>query len=107
MVFRRAPIPGRGPTTRGGRSLGARAGVPSSWGPMCANRVKAYGEDMATHTHPIRGSTAATRPRRRLGDALRAVGIFADTAFRVVVLGTDGEPPADRTPPEPPDLRRH
>lgn len=69
---------------------------------MCANRVKAYGGDMTTHTHPIRGSTAATGPRRRLGNALRAVGIFAETAFRVVVLGTDGDRPADPRPPARP-----
>ncbi len=71
---------------------------------------------MATNTlNPIRGSTASSAvpaprspgappgrgrsaaddaalppPRHRLGDLLRAIGVFADTAFRVVVLGTDG-----------------
>lgn len=61
---------------------------------MCANRVNAYGMTMTEHTHPIRGSTAAPPPppvpRRRLGTALRAVGVFAGTAFRVVILGADG-----------------
>ncbi|MCQ4046265.1 hypothetical protein ACFOSC_26795 [Streptantibioticus rubrisoli] len=58
---------------------------------------------MATTTFtPIRGSTAMgpadapgdsarrTHPRHLLGSAMRAIGVFADTAFRIVVLGTDG-----------------
>ncbi|MDI5967501.1 hypothetical protein POF50_009560 [Streptomyces sp. SL13] len=67
---------------------------------------------MNTHTvNPIRGSTAASalppprtappgagprpdldpdHPRHRLGEMLRAAGVFLDTAFRVVVLGADG-----------------
>lgn len=61
----------------------------------------------AETVHPIRGSTAYSAipgPRepgappgdadghrgRRLGAALRAIGVLVDTAFRVVVLGTDG-----------------
>lgn len=54
---------------------------------------------------PVAGTTAPDRARKqaadpaspppagarhRLGTALRAVGVFADTAFRVVVLGADG-----------------
>jgi hypothetical protein len=47
---------------------------------------------------PIRGSTAIGPPptadrkhsHHLIGNTLRAIGVFADTAFRVVVLGTDG-----------------
>jgi hypothetical protein len=47
---------------------------------------------------PIRGSTAIgpsltvsrRRPRHLIGSTLHAIGVFADTAFRVIVLGTDG-----------------
>ncbi|MBY8884930.1 hypothetical protein K7472_08725 [Streptomyces sp. PTM05] len=80
---------------------------------------------MATNTlNPIRGSTAISalsaaaraeggpsapatpsadrgdHPRHVLGSALRAVGVFVDTAFRVVVLGTDGtkQPDLSRIP---------
>lgn len=60
---------------------------------------------MSTHTgNPIRGSTASSalppprtepdpasaHPRHTLGDVLRAVGVFLDSAFRVAVLGSDG-----------------
>ncbi|GGO86990.1 hypothetical protein GCM10012280_24440 [Wenjunlia tyrosinilytica] len=42
----------------------------------------------------VRGSTAVTgthnRPRHLVGSALRAIGIFAETAFRVTVLGSEG-----------------
>lgn len=41
---------------------------------------------------------AGPGPRHRLGDALRVIAVFADTAFRVVVLGTD----ATRQPDPPP-----
>jgi hypothetical protein len=71
---------------------------------------------MSTHTvNPIRGSTASSalppprtaqtgghtapvggHPRHTLGSALHAAGVFLDTAFRVVVLGSDGTP--DRGP---------
>ncbi|MCQ4085096.1 hypothetical protein NGB36_32165 [Streptomyces sp. RB6PN25] len=52
----------------------------------------------ATALTPIRGSTAVGPPptvdhkhsRHLIGSTLRAIGVFADTAFRVVVLGTDG-----------------
>ncbi len=73
---------------------------------------------MGTHTvHSIRGSTAssalpgprdptgapdADRPRRGLGSLLRAAGVYLDTAFRVVVLGTDGTAhPSGREPEIP------
>ena len=81
---------------------------------------------MGTETvHSIRGSTASSavpgprtfdgppgpphepgeppepdRTRHPVGDALRAVGVFLDTAFRVVVLGTDGTRQSD--PPRRP-----
>lgn len=60
--------------------------------------------------NPIRGSTAASGvpaprlpdghplPHHRLADTMRAIGVFADTAFRVVVLGAD----ATRQPDIPP-----
>ena len=71
---------------------------------------------MSTHTvNPIRGSTASsalppprTAPhgehtvpadghhRHTLGSVLRAAGVLLDTAFRVIVLGSDGTP--DRRP---------
>lgn len=52
----------------------------------------------ATTLTPIRGSTAVGPPptagrkhsRHLIGSALRAIGVFADTTFRVVVLGIDG-----------------
>ncbi|MCW2873477.1 hypothetical protein [Actinacidiphila oryziradicis] len=55
---------------------------------------------MATASvNPPRGSTALRaeaahhqHPYLRLGAAFRAIRVFADTAFRVVVLGTDGTP---------------
>ncbi len=68
---------------------------------------------------PIRGSTASSaipgprtpgappgptppRPagqaRSGLGNALRVIGVFVDTAFRVVVLGTDGTRQPDPSP---------
>lgn len=43
-------------------------------------------------TGPAHGATAATgHPRHRLGDAVRAVTVFARTAFGVVVLGEYAE----------------
>jgi hypothetical protein len=67
---------------------------------------------MATTTFtPIRGSTAIgpadapdddsarrTHPRHLLGSAMRAIGVFADTAFRIVVLGTDGTKQPEQAP---------
>ncbi|CCB75144.1 MULTISPECIES: hypothetical protein [Streptomycetaceae] len=74
---------------------------------------------MATTTlPPLRGSTAigdpaaatgpAARdrrghPRHLLGSTMRAIAVFADTAFRVVVLGADAsdaarQPEAPRVP---------
>jgi hypothetical protein len=74
---------------------------------------------MSTDTvHPIRGSTASSAvpgpragegppgqpppadhvPSHPVGNALRAVGVFLDTAFRVVVLGTDGTRQPDPQP---------
>jgi hypothetical protein len=48
---------------------------------------------------PSRGSTALRaepahhqHPSLRLGAAFHAIRVFADTAFRVVVLGSDGTP---------------
>ncbi|MFI6491349.1 hypothetical protein [Streptomyces sp. NPDC050564] len=45
------------------------------------------------HPSPPTGATAATSThhRHRLGDALRAVKVFAEAAFGVVVLGEYGE----------------
>ncbi|MCQ6553909.1 hypothetical protein NPS70_11980 [Streptomyces sp. C10-9-1] len=43
---------------------------------------------------PRRGATAigtAPHPRHRLGDAVRAARVFAETFFSVVVLGEYGE----------------
>ncbi|MDO0927164.1 hypothetical protein QQY24_17725 [Streptomyces sp. TG1A-8] len=49
----------------------------------------------AATIHPARhpaGATAVAGSRRhRLGDALRAVKVFAEAAFGVVVLGEYGE----------------
>lgn len=43
-------------------------------------------------TGPAHGATAATgHTRHRLGDAVRAVTVFARTAFGVVVLGEYAE----------------
>ncbi|RPK79604.1 hypothetical protein EES45_15235 [Streptomyces sp. ADI97-07] len=44
-------------------------------------------------TGPAHGATAATGHTRghRLGDAVRAVGVFARTAFGVAVLGEYAE----------------
>ncbi|MDF3292854.1 MULTISPECIES: hypothetical protein [Streptomyces] len=68
---------------------------------------------MATTTFtPIRGSTAMgaadapesarrTHPRHILGSTMRAIGVFADTAFRVVILGGDGTRQPDHAPHEP------
>lgn len=66
---------------------------------------------MATTTFtPIRGSTAMgaadapggpaprTHPRHVLGSTMRAIGVFADTAFRIVILGTDGTKQPEHTP---------
>ncbi len=59
---------------------------------------------------PIRGSTAMgaadapddpvrrTHPRHILGSTMRAIAVFADTAFRVVVLGGDGTKQPDQAP---------
>jgi hypothetical protein len=73
---------------------------------------------MSTETvHPIRGSTASAAgvpgqrdpgahpPRHPVGNALRAVGVFLDTAFRVVVLGTDATCQPDRPPRLPAQTR--
>jgi hypothetical protein len=65
---------------------------------MYSERLISYIGDMATASvPPTRGSTALgaepahhQRLQRRIGAALRAIRVFADTAFRVVVLGTDG-----------------
>jgi hypothetical protein len=82
---------------------------------MCTALRGNYVGYMGTNTvNPIRGSTASCAvpaprrppagrlPHHRLGSALRAVGVFADTAFRVVVLGADGtrqpDPPRDIPP---------
>lgn len=45
------------------------------------------------HPSPQTGATAATSShhRHRLGDALRAVKVFAEAAFGVVLLGEYGE----------------
>ncbi|MGW7004990.1 hypothetical protein ACWGCW_19830 [Streptomyces sp. NPDC054933] len=69
---------------------------------------------MATTTFtPIRGSTAMgavdasgtsarrAHPRHLLGSTMRAIGVFADTAFRIVILGTDGSKQPDLTPHVP------
>jgi hypothetical protein len=67
---------------------------------MCANRVKNYSGRMAASfpSNPLHGSTAVAGPGRTvhrvLGSAIRAVGVFLDAAFRVVVLGTDGTKPS-------------
>jgi hypothetical protein len=66
---------------------------------------------MATTTFtPIRGSTAMgaaeapddsvrrTHPRHILGSTMRAIGVFADTAFRIVILGGDGTKQPDQAP---------
>jgi hypothetical protein len=61
---------------------------------------------------PIRGSTAIGPPptadrkhsHHLIGNTLRAIGVFADTAFRVVVLGTDGTQQPDL--PRLHDIRR-
>ncbi|MEU1195496.1 hypothetical protein ABZ446_04665 [Streptomyces sp. NPDC005813] len=51
--------------------------------------------DPASGPHgPHRGATAlssGTHHRHRLGDALRAVKVFAEAAFGVVLLGEYGE----------------
>ncbi|MEU0008376.1 hypothetical protein ABZ079_30025 [Streptomyces sp. NPDC006314] len=45
-----------------------------------------------TPVRPPSGATAVGGPHRhRLGDALRAVKVFAEAAFGVVVLGEYGE----------------
>jgi hypothetical protein len=79
---------------------------------MWFNRVKTYRGDMAASTtlHPIRGSTAIgpdhapesgrDHPRHLIGSAMRAIGVFADTVFRVVVLGADAADAA-RQPDNP------
>ncbi|MER5973940.1 MULTISPECIES: hypothetical protein [unclassified Streptomyces] len=46
---------------------------------------------------PVRGSTALgiaapPHPRHLLGNVLRAIRVYADTAFRVTVLGEFDEP---------------
>ncbi len=85
---------------------------------MCANGVKTYRGDMATSTlHPIRGSTAIgaipapgepaaperrSSPRHLIGSTIRAIGVFADTAFRVVILGADAADAARQ--PDPPGI---
>ncbi|MDF2261230.1 hypothetical protein [Streptantibioticus ferralitis] len=69
---------------------------------------------MATTTFtPIRGSTAMgapddsgtaarrAHPRHLLGSTMRAIGVFADTAFRIVILGTDGTKQPDLAPRVP------
>ncbi|MFF4352179.1 hypothetical protein [Streptomyces sp. NPDC001530] len=45
------------------------------------------------HPSPPPGATAvtSTHHRHRLGDALRAVKVFAEAAFGVVLLGEYGE----------------
>jgi hypothetical protein len=61
---------------------------------------------------PIRGSTAigppptvdCKRSRHLIGNTLRAIGVFADTVFRVVVLGSDGTQQPDL--PHLHDIRR-
>jgi len=67
---------------------------------MYSERLISYIGDMATASiTPTRGSTALEtepahhqHPFHRLGATFRAVRVFADTAFRIVVLGTDGRP---------------
>jgi hypothetical protein len=66
----------------------------------------------ATTFTPLLGSTAVGRPstagrkhtRHPIGSALRAIGVFADTAFRVVILGADGTRQPDI--PRAHDIRR-
>ncbi|MDX6311338.1 MAG: hypothetical protein QOF84_3334 [Streptomyces sp.] len=67
---------------------------------MCSDLVNSYIGDMASAmTSPVRGSSALgpdsvhRHLTHLLGTALRAIGIFADTVFRVVLLGSDGTPP--------------
>lgn len=79
---------------------------------MYARRRKTYVGDMSTQiAHPALGSTAvsavpgprasgvppgrpappaAGHPRHLVGSALRAVGVYLDSAFRVAVLGIEG-----------------
>jgi hypothetical protein len=65
---------------------------------MYSERWISYIGDMATAITPNRGSTALgaePHPKHsylRLGAAFRAIRVFVDTAFRVVILGTDGTP---------------
>ena len=70
---------------------------------MWSDRVNSYIGGMATATiPPVIGSSALgpdsahrllLQPVHMAGTALRAIGIFADTVFRVVLLGADGTPP--------------
>jgi hypothetical protein len=67
---------------------------------MCSDLANSYIGDMASAmTPPVRGSSALGPESARhhlahlLGTALRAIGIFADTVFRVVLLGADGTHP--------------
>lgn len=50
--------------------------------------------DYTSAASPAHGSTAlgpARRgPRQLIGSAARAVGVFVDATFRVIVLGRDG-----------------
>ncbi len=59
------------------------------------------GPGAASSTGPT-AAPADAHPRHRLGDALRAIGVFLDTAFRVVVLGTDGTKPGPQPGPKDP-----
>jgi hypothetical protein len=73
----------------------------STKGVIYANRMISYIGVMTTRsTTPLKGSTALGTPPARhhilyrplhlLGAALRAIRVFAETTFRVVVIGPDG-----------------
>ena len=63
--------------------------------PLCPRSD--HGDMSAATIHPVparpTGATAVDEavPRHRLGDVLRAVKVFAEAAFGVVILGEYGE----------------
>jgi len=79
------------------------ADIPTRGSTACSAVPPARRPAAAPGGAPRPAAPGPAPARHPLGAALHAVGVYLDTAFRVVVLGTDGlhRPDGDPVPPRP------